>query len=145
METPSKKPKISSMTHEEEEEMKHNISQLQDQVQHISLSQKVTKSKINGLKKCVEAKMDGMEANMDGLEVNIEDLKKGVEGLKGGLAKLLQEMLPNGKKVVEQTHNENKINVSHDFIESNVERKTHHVPNIDMRKFDGEDPVTWIL
>jgi len=28
METPSKQPKISSMTHEEEEEMQHDISKL---------------------------------------------------------------------------------------------------------------------
>ena len=31
METPSKQPEISSMTHEEEEEMQHDISKLQDQ------------------------------------------------------------------------------------------------------------------
>jgi len=42
METPSKKPKISTMTHEEEEEMQHDISKLRDQVQHISFSQKIT-------------------------------------------------------------------------------------------------------
>ena len=23
--------------------------------------------------------------------------------------------------------------------------KTHHIPKIDMRKFDGKDPITWIL
>ena len=40
---------------------------------------------------------------------------------------------------------ENKQNVNHDFIDSNVGLKTHHVPKIDMRKFDGKDPATWIL
>ena len=30
METPSKQPESSSMTHEEDEEMQHDISQLQD-------------------------------------------------------------------------------------------------------------------
>jgi len=39
MQTPSKKPESSSMTHEEEEEMQHDISKLQDQVKEISLSQ----------------------------------------------------------------------------------------------------------
>jgi len=58
METPSKKPESSSMTHEEEEEMQHDISKLQDQVQQISLSQKVT-----------EANMNGLEANMNGMQV----------------------------------------------------------------------------
>ena len=33
MQTPSKEPESSSMTHEEEEEMQHDISKLQDQVQ----------------------------------------------------------------------------------------------------------------
>ena len=50
METPSKKPESSSMTHEEEEEMQHDISKLQDQVQQLSLTQKGTKSKMDGLK-----------------------------------------------------------------------------------------------
>ena len=54
-------------------------------------------------------------------------------------------MIPNGKNIVEETHDENKINVNRDFINSNVGLKTHHIPKIDMRKFVGKDPVTWIL
>ena len=50
METPSKQPEISTMTHEEEEEMQHDILKLRDQVQQISFSQKVTEAKIVGLK-----------------------------------------------------------------------------------------------
>jgi len=38
IDTSNKKPKISTMTHEEEEEMQHDISKLQDQAQQISLS-----------------------------------------------------------------------------------------------------------
>ena len=53
MQTPSKKPKICSMTHEEEEEMQHDISKLLDQVQQMSLAQKVTEYKMDGLKKYV--------------------------------------------------------------------------------------------
>ena len=41
MQTPSKEPKSFSMTHEEEE-MQHDISKLQDQVQQLSLTQKGT-------------------------------------------------------------------------------------------------------
>ena len=59
MQTPSKEPKSSSMTHEEEEEMLHDISKLQEQVQRVSLAQKATESKMDGLRKDVEAKMDG--------------------------------------------------------------------------------------
>ena len=46
----------------------------------------------------------------------MEDLKKDMEGL----TKLLQEIIPNGEKVVEETHDENKINFNHDFIDSNI-------------------------
>ena len=42
MKTPSKQPEISSMTYVEEEEMLHDISKLQDQVQKMSASQKLT-------------------------------------------------------------------------------------------------------
>ena len=54
-------------------------------------------------------------------------------------------MLSNGEKIVEETHDEKKINFNRDFINSNVGWKTYHIPKIDMRKFDGKDPVTWIL
>jgi len=151
------------MTHEEEEEMQHDISKLRDQVQQISLSQKVTKAKIDGLKKEVEAKMNGVEVKMDGMEDKMDGMEAkmdgmdakmdGIEGklkgdkedLKIDLTKLIQEMITNGDRVVKKTHDENKRNVNHDFIDSNVGLKTHHVPKIDMRKFDGKDPVTWIL
>ena len=35
--------------------------------------------------------------------------------------------------------------MDYDFREYNVGFKTHHISNIDMRKFDGKDLVTWIL
>jgi len=54
-------------------------------------------------------------------------------------------MITNGEKVGNGTHDENKINVSHDFIDSNVGSKNCHVPRIDMRMFDGKDPGRWIL
>ena len=113
---------------------------------------------MDGLKKGVEAKMDGlkdgMEAKMDGIEGNMEakmdDLKKSVEanmdGLKNGIEgnmEYLQKYME--KNVVEEIHDENKRNVNHDFIDSNVGFKTHHIPNINMRQFDGKGLVTWIL
>lgn len=91
------------MTHEKEEEMQHDISKLRDQVLKSSLLQKVT-----------EAKLDGLKNGINGMKDNIQDWKKYMEGLKEGLTQWLQERIPNGKKVVEQTHNENKRNVNHD-------------------------------
>ena len=54
-------------------------------------------------------------------------------------------MFPHGEKILEETHDDNKINVNHDFIHSNVVWKNHHIPKMDMRKLDGKDPITWIL
>ena len=142
MQTPSKEPESSSMTHEEEEEMQHDISKLRDQVQQVSLAQKGTKSKMDCLKKGVEAKMNDVEAKMDDLKI---DLKTDMEELKINMNKLLQERVTKGERVVKETHDENKRNVNHDSIDSNVGLKTHHIPKIDMRKFDGKDPATWIL
>ena len=53
-----------------------------------------------------------------------------MEGLEEGLKNLIQEMIPNGEKLVEETHDENKINVNHDFINSNVGWKINHIPNM---------------
>lgn len=104
------------------------------------------------LKNVIEAKINSfiyaMEANNDGMETilkkGMEYLKKYMEGLKEGRTKLLQERTPNGGKLVKETHDKNK-NVNNDFIESNVGLKTHHIPKINMRKFDGKDIVRWIL
>ena len=94
----------------------------------------------------MESKFGGIEEKLKG---NVEDMKNGLkvdmEGLKGGLKKLLEEMIPNGKKVVDETHDENTRNVTHDFIDSNVGLNNHHIPKIDRRKFDDKDPVTWKL
>eukprot|EP00253_Pinus_taeda_P025396 PITA_25396 len=149
MQTPSKQPKISSMTHEEEEEMLHDTSKLQDQLQQMSLSQKLTEVKINGMESKIngmEVKMNGMEAKMDDLKIDLKtDLKTGMTDLKTDLTNFLQEILTNGERVVKEIHDANKRNFNHDFIHSNVGSKTHHIPKIDMRKFDGKDPATWIL
>ena len=68
-------------------------------------------------------------------------LKADMEGLKI----LIKEMFPNSEKIVEEHHDENKINVNHDFIKSIVGLKIHHIQKMNMRKFDGKDPVAWIL
>jgi len=96
--------------------------------------------------KLIEAKIKGVEAKMDDLKIDLKtDLKRDMADLKTDLTNFLQEILTNGEKVVKETHDANKRNVNHDFIDSNVGSKTHHIPKIDMRKFDGKDPATWIL
>ena len=125
------------MTHEAEE-VQHDISKWQEQVHQISLSQRATKNEMNVLKKSVQATMDGlkngMEEKMDGMEEKMEGLKEDMEGFKEGFSKLIEEMIPNAENIVEETHDDNKINFNHDFIESNVGLKAHHIPNIEDRK-----------
>ena len=141
MQTPSKEPESSSMSHEEEEEMLHDISKLQEQVQQMSRSQKLIEAKISG----VESKINGVESKIKGMEAKMDDSKTDLKTDMEELKNLLQERVTNGEKVVKETHDENKRNVNHDSIDANVGSKTHHIPKIDMRKFDGKDPATWIL
>ena len=122
-------------------------------MQQVSLAQKGTESKIDCLKKGVEAKMNDVEAKMNDVEAKMDDLKidlkthlkTDTEDLKIDLTKFLQEIITNGETVVKETHDENKRNINHDFIDSNLGSKTHHILKIDMRKFDGKDPATWML
>lgn len=118
-------------------------------------------AQMDGLKKGMEAMMDSlnksMEAKMDGfkngmeakinekMKGNMEDMKNDLKPYMEGLTKLIQENIPNGENLVEETHDENKINFNCDFINSIVGLKIHHIPKIDMRNFDGNYPVTWIL
>ena len=101
--------------------MQHDISNLQDQVQQISLSQKVKK---NELETIMNVNIDGIKMEMgvldDGLKLDMEEMMNfKIEGLKEGLAKLLEERLPSDDKVFHETHEENKWNVNHDFRDSN--------------------------
>ena len=81
IQTHSKQPESSSMTHEEEEEMLHDISKLQEQVQQVSLAQKAIESKMDDLTKDVEAKMDGMEFKMNGMDAKIDSMVDKMEEL----------------------------------------------------------------
>ena len=75
----------------------------------------------------------------------MEDMKNDLKADMEGLKKLIQEMIPNGENIVEETHAENKIIVNFDFINSNFGWKNNHIPKMDMTKFDGKQPITWIL
>ena len=93
------------MAHEDEE-MQHDISKLQEKMHQISLSQRATKNEMDVLEKIMEATMDGLKNGME----------ETMEGLKEGFTKLIQEMIPNGENVVQENHDEKKINVNRDFI-----------------------------
>ena len=72
---------------------------------------------IYGLERVVQANMDGVETKMDGAEAKMEDMeekmKDNMENMKNdlkanmeGLTNLIQEIIPNGEKIVEETHDD---------------------------------------
>ena len=106
---------------------------------------KYMEDKMDGLNNGMEAKMDGMEAKMDAMEAMIDEkMKDNMEDMKNDLKAYMEdlmtslkpEMIPNDGNIGEEPHDENKINVNRDFIKSNVGWKNHHIPKMDMRSFD---------
>jgi hypothetical protein len=104
-------------TLDEGEEMCRDINELQKKT--------VTKDELQEM----------MDTKMDGLKREI------MEGLKN----FLIERTPESENVSHENHDEDKRKVNQEWRNSNFGLKTNHVPKIDMRKFDGKDPITWIL
>jgi hypothetical protein len=87
---------------------------------------------------------------MDSIEVNLEammDTKmNGLKGeIMGGLKKLLIERPPESENVSHEIHDEDTQKMNQYLRNSSIGLNTNHFPKIDMRKFDGEDPIAWIL
>jgi hypothetical protein len=83
-----------------------------------------------------EAKLEEiMDTKMDGLKRDI------IEGFKI----FLIERTPKSENVSHEIHDEDTRKMNQDWRNSNFGLKTNHFPKIDMRKFDGKDPITWIL
>jgi hypothetical protein len=87
----------------------------------------------------LQKKMDSMEAMLD----------TKMDGLKGEIMEVLKkfviEKTPESENASHEIHDEDTRKVNQEWRNSNFGLKTNHVPNIDMRKFDGKDPITWIL
>jgi hypothetical protein len=62
-----------------------------------------------------------------------------------GLKKFLIERTPESENVSHEIHNEDTRKMNQEWRNSNFGVKTNHFPKIDMRKFDGNDPIAWIL
>ena len=115
--TPNKPPENPKWTLDEGEEMHRDINELQKKI--------VTKYKLEAI----------MDTKMDGLEREI------MEGMKI----FLIERTPESEKVSHEIHDEDTRKMNQEWRNSNFGLRTNHVPKIDMRKFDGKDPITWIL
>jgi hypothetical protein len=125
--TPIKPPDDPTWTLDEGEEMCRDINDLQKKI--------VTKDELQEMIDSKEAKFEAINTKMDSLKGEI------MEGLKN----FLIEMKPESENVSHEIHDEDTRKANQEWRNSNFGLKTNHVPNIDMRKFDGKDPITCIL
>jgi hypothetical protein len=71
--------------------------------------------------------------------------KKKIEEIMEGLKNFVIERTPESENVSHEIHDEDTRKVNQEWRNSNFGLKTNHVPKINMWKFDGNDPITWIL
>jgi hypothetical protein len=98
----------------------------------------------------LQKKMDSMEAKLDTKIDSMEaKLDTKMDGLKGeimeGLKNFLIERTLESENVSHEIHDEDTRKVNQEWRNSNFGLNTNHIPKIDMRKFYGKDPNTWIL
>jgi hypothetical protein len=71
-----------------------------------------------------------------------------MDGLKGEIMEVLKnfvtEKTPESENASHEIHDEDTRKVNQEWRNSNLGLKTNHVPKIDMRKFDGKDPIQWL-
>jgi gas vesicle protein len=93
-----------------------------------------------------------MRRDINDLQKNIvtkDELQEMMEGLKGEIMEVLKNFVTKKTRESEnafhEIHDEDTRKVNQEWRNSNFGLKTNHILNIDMRKFDGKDPITWIL
>jgi hypothetical protein len=126
--TPNNPLDIPTWTLDEGEEMHKKIYDLQKKA--------VTKYELQKMMDSTESKLEVMmDTKMDGLKGEIMK----------GLKKLLIESPPESGNVSHESHDEDTRKMNQDWRNSSFGLKTNHFPKIDMRKFDGKYPITWML
>jgi gas vesicle protein len=134
--TPNKPPKNPTWTLDEGEEMRRDINELQNKMDSMEAN---LDTKMDSMEAKLDTKMDSMEAKLD----------TKIYGLKGEIMEVLKnfvtEKTPESENASHEIHDEDTRKVNQEWRNSNFGLKTNHVPKIDMRKFDGKDPITWIL
>jgi hypothetical protein len=76
-----------------------------------------------------------MDTKMDGLKREI------MEALKN----FLIDRPPESENISHEIHDKDTRKMNQDWRNSNFGLNTNNFPKINMRKFDGTDPITWIL
>jgi hypothetical protein len=126
--TPNKPSDNPTWNLDEGKEMRKDIYDLQKKA--------VKKDELQKMMDSTEAKLEPMmDTKMDGLKWEI------MEGLKF----FLIERPPESDNVSHEIHDEDTRKMNQDWRNSSFGLKTNHFSKIDMRKFDGKDPITWIL
>jgi hypothetical protein len=87
--------------------------------------------------------MDSTEANMEEMMGTKMDILKGeiMEGLKF----FPIERPPESDNVSHEIHDEDTRKINQDRRNSSFGLKTNQFPKIDMRNFNGKDPITYII
>ena len=134
--TPNKPPENPTWTLDEGEEMHRNINELQ--------------KNMDSMEAKLDTKMDSMEAKLYTKMDSMEDkLDTKIDGLKGEIMEVLENFITEKTSESEnaslEIHDVDTRKVNQEWRNSNFGLKTNYVPKIDMRKFDGKDPITWIL
>jgi hypothetical protein len=118
--TPNNPPDNPTWTLDEGEEMHRDINDLKKKI--------ITKDELQDMEAKLEAKMDGLKEEI--MEV---------------LKHFVTEKTPESENASHEIHDEDTMKVNQEWINSKFGLKTNHVPKINMRNFDGKDPITWIL
>ena len=121
--TPNKPPDNPTWTLDEGEEMCRDINDLQKKT--------ITKYELQEM----EAKLEEINTKIDGLKEEIMEVLKN----------FVTEKTPERENASHEIHDEDTRKVNQEWRNSNFGLKTNHIPKIDMRKFDGKDPITWIV
>jgi chromosome segregation ATPase len=140
--TPNKPLENPTWTLDEGEEMHRDINELQNKMDSMEAKMDSMETKMNSM----ETKMDSREAKldtkMDSMDTNIDELKGEIMEV---LKNFIIEKTPESENASHEIHDVDSRKVNQEWRNSNFGLKTNHVPKIDMRKFDGKDPITWIL
>jgi hypothetical protein len=137
--TPNKPPENPNWTLDEGEEMRRDINDLQKKT--------VTKGELQEMRDSMEANMHSMEDKlMDSMEAKLDTKMDSMEAkIMEVMKNFVTEKTPKSENSSHEIHDEDTRKANQEWRNSNFGLKTNHVPKIDMRKFDGKDPITWIL
>ena len=136
--TPTKPPKGSSMSYEKDQDLSFWISNFEQQIKG---EMEIDLTNLQGKFK---RRMENMEKNMENSVSLIrnpeENIYKGDDVAKG---------THEGKDIVQVEQHSIYKNIVGGFDFGNVGNqgwfpRGNQLPNIDMRKFDSNDPITWI-